>query len=601
MAETETVQIDSDAINQLTNQLKQSYSARQSSKEVLEQIAVLTRKEENRKPLADTGLIKDLLENDGKSEDKETLNFVCRILGNLCFENEENRDRVLEAAGIPFLIRCLKTAEPSVVRCAAGAVANVVCEHENCQKASIEAGIVPLLLTSLEGSEESKSMVLRAITNLGENVASQKVLAEAGAVAKILALLGGPKFSDEIQAEAINALTTLSKHTESGIEIIKHGAKKLIELGSENDIAKHDITLVAGAFQFLMELSEINELKKPFLTYGYIPLMVDIIKTSPNSNVRRSFAKILSNLSTDDECMTSMFVNLDFYASILDSTEVEMQIMACMIIGNLARNDDHCRKIVETGVGKKLINRLENTEDPRVIQLALGAIRNTSLQVAENKEYFVNLGIYKLIQKFMKDGNHHTKFVSVGVIKSLVSGPANLMNEFLTSDPLNVQALLSVAEEDPSEGNERVQYEAARVLVILVQRSQEAVQQIIQDEEFTKPFAFLLKSPFDILILEGLKAFQVIGSTDEGKSKLSEKLEKFLESLLKLIESKSEVHALSALETLNLIASTEKGKAALQQQATVSEYLLKAQQSPHSKVQQFLSTSSLSSLIPAKS
>jgi len=269
-----------------------------------------------------------------------------------------------------------------------------------------------------------------------------------------------------------------------------------------------------------------------------------------------------------------------------------MQIMACMILGNLARNDENCKIIIGTGVGGKLVEKLRQSDDARVIQLGLGALRNASLQIPQNKIHLKELGIYPLLVKFLTEGNHHTKFSAIGVIKSLITGPDPLISDFVSTESA-LTSLLSVANEDPTEGNERVQYEASRVLVIVLQRSERGREEILSQGNYGKPLGFLLKAPFDVLNVEGARGLLTLASSEGDLNKVLEKSEEFLPQLVALLDSKFEASVLASVEALKYLATNEKGREKIRSVNQVSEYFEKAKNSSSAKASQAFNQSKL--------
>eukprot|EP01098_Paradermamoeba_levis_P007598 TRINITY_DN3150_c0_g1_i1.p1 TRINITY_DN3150_c0_g1~~TRINITY_DN3150_c0_g1_i1.p1 ORF type:complete len:317 (-),score=131.72 TRINITY_DN3150_c0_g1_i1:199-1017(-) len=266
--------------------------------------------------------------------------------------------------------------------------------------------------------------------------------------------------------------------------------------------------------------------------------------------------------------------------------------------------------MMELGLGDLLIDILKNNqsshkEDPRLSQLALGAVRNLSLQIVDNKLQLAKKGLLPLLVTFLKDGNAHTRFNAVGVAKSMLLGQDTLIGQFESTGVLS--ALLEVARENPSEGNERVQYEAARTLVILLEKKGEAAErckkEIGKEVEgegekkenfFLKPFIFLISSKFDVLNAEGVRGVVALCSSEEGQQKVLSYAPELTQSLLSLLLPSSSVPSqVIAIDGLNFLAKLNGGKEKLKANPELLPALEKLKSSADPKVVSHLSKSGL--------
>ena len=157
------------------------------------------------------------------------------------------------------------------------------------------------------------------------------------------------------------------------------------------------------------------------------------------------------------------------YVELMKSENKEIKLHAVMIISNIAREEKNCQRLVELGVVKELKEMVKD-EDPRLQNLSVTAIRNLAIpnqtlreEVALDDDLFLSL-IYLLENS-----------INALVIYSVVV----TFKVFLLSEKLVVKfeekkclsSLLSLFDRNLSEGQERIYYETARLLVRLLDTS----------------------------------------------------------------------------------------------------------------------------------
>jgi len=370
---------------------------------------------------------------------------------------------------------------------------------------------------------------------------------------------------DNVKLEAMNALSYLTENVQNCADFSREGALNLflqiLRLGEEDS--------EKAAFEQLHALAQKEEVRSEFRTSGVLQELLKM--TGEDQRSQKMGMALLSNLTIDEENMVVVFEHVDKLLSFLSSSDAELQLSAAMIFGNMARNDHHCLKLMDTGCVQPLIEMMSN-KDPRIQHLATSAIRNLSIP-GDNKRRMVEQGaLGPLIQLFTSQ-NAHVMFAGIGAVKSLMMLPEN-RHKFVEAgglEPLiaikDVLLLdLSAAEKDDEPEKEqkpkdrRVQLEAGRVLVLLSEEAE--LQDAIVEKDGFGLIAFMVESPYDILHLEATKGIKNLSEKEAHRAALIRA--GILEPLVSLItRAETEKLQLATLHLLQSLASDDNCKAAL--------------------------------------
>jgi HEAT repeat protein len=155
--------------------------------------------------------------------------------------------RALAAAGIiPPLIALLSSPSADVQHAATGALANVGISAEN-KVTIVSAGALPLLITLLSShSVGVQGAAAAALRNLGASAENKVAIATAGAMPPLVVLLSSP--SADVQETAAGALLMLSTNDENRVIIASVGAiPPLIALLSSCSVAVQEAAACALA------------------------------------------------------------------------------------------------------------------------------------------------------------------------------------------------------------------------------------------------------------------------------------------------------------------------------------------------------------------
>lgn len=144
------------------------------------------------------------------------------------------------------------------------------------------------------------------------------------------------------------------------------------------------------------------------------------------SEMRSNLNQVLSDVSALPEFKEAVPVVSPFSSSLrrwLSSPQLQLQVCACIMLGNLARSDDACEEFVHTSqVHKPLITVLANANDSQILHAALGFLKNLALPM-KNKEALGDAGIFDVLPRlWLLDTLQQIQFSSISLARQLLIG-----------------------------------------------------------------------------------------------------------------------------------------------------------------------------------
>ena len=144
------------------------------------------------------------------------------------------------------------------------------------------------------------------------------------------------------------------------------------------------------------------------------------------SEMRSNVNQALSDVSALPEFKEAVPVISPFSSSLrrwISSPQLQLQVCACIMLGNLARSDDACEEFVHTSqVHKPLITVLTNTNDSQLLHAALGFLKNLALPM-KNKEALGEAGIFEVLPRlWLLDTLQQIQFSSISLARQLLTG-----------------------------------------------------------------------------------------------------------------------------------------------------------------------------------
>jgi len=301
-----------------------------------------------------------------------------------------------------------------------------------------------------------------------------------------------------------------------------------------------DDDLQESAVETLVALSEKDDLKPHILALVLDKSLIGISKlSSPDPEHKKIYQryvlKIIANLSLDDSTVDRFFEHFDFVLDLSLTEDVDLTLSGLMILGNLARSDDQCQKMVKRNELIPFLLKNLSHKDMRVVHLSLGTLHNLSISVP-NKTKLLEAGILPLLIELLKNKENPNLLIQysiVGTLKNLVILGDSVRIPFIEQGGLGLLVQLANGEFKPvehkdeeSEGEEkkepdkRVQYEAARVLIRFIDAEENAITVVKLGG--VPPILDLIRSKFAILQAEGAKAILRFSQIAELKPTLLE-------------------------------------------------------------------------------
>lgn len=184
------------------------------------------------------------------------------------------------------------------------------------------------------------------------------------------------------------------------------------------------------------------------------PIVPDEEEAEVLQLMRSGLNQALSDVSALPEFKEAVPVVSPFSSSLrrwLSSPQLQLQVCACIMLGNLARSDAACEEFVQTcAVHKPLVTVITNASDPQLLHAALGFLKNLALP-PKNKEAIADTGIYDVLPRlWLLDASQQIQFTSISLARQLVNGTwenVRRLCEALSSDhdsPAHMRSKLSL-------------------------------------------------------------------------------------------------------------------------------------------------------------
>ncbi|XP_071132516.1 rap1 GTPase-GDP dissociation stimulator 1-B-like isoform X3 [Mytilus edulis] len=479
----------------------------ETQSKVIQILAELAKVEALRVPCVNLGFVPILLPI-LESEDIAIATQACRTLGNICFENDEGRNAVDSFDGMAKLLSLLKSKIKSeeegadrLRTIACGFLLNLTNTHESLQERALEEGVLDMLEQYISYHLSDRSlcnMVLLTVSSFADSEVSRDRL---------------------VKSTLCNTIVNL--------------------LQSDNDGAHTDTIL-----DMLINMSEWDEIKDLLAETNLSNHLIRIIqsKTGKLDTESQQTIKMASDLLvlllTGDKSMEALFKNSEgpvFYEIVkwLDSDVDHLRLSGALAVGNFARNDDHCRKLVEEGVLDKLLSVLKNSDEEQITlrHAILSALRNLAIPVS-NKQLLVQCGVLEAVMILTSSNVMAVIFKLLGVLRMLVDGQESVALQLGNNrDFLN--KLVKWCECDEHAG---VQGEASRMLTWLIKngRSTELMRNIVR-EDGVLPLVTMVASEHIVMQNEALMALTLIASTILADAALQLKEAELAETIINLL------------------------------------------------------------------
>ncbi|RHZ45269.1 hypothetical protein Glove_682g21 [Diversispora epigaea] len=386
----------------------------------MEIFANSAKKEKSRDPLGNIGAVELIIEfinlnnqNDTQSY-SSVVDFQCfRALANICISNDSNRQKILDSGGINASLNCIrKCKDLETIRGACATLLNAGMNYDN-----VNTEIVKLDgLVILSHLIEPKSILESHVDNI--DLARMTIYYSTRVM---LNLVGTEKGKQKIaNKQVISSLVHLLSYT-----------------SSENAI-EEDVDILENVVEILEIVAIDNdEIQLILVQDGLFPILLDFLELSkpPNNceeHITKSYGeckaailKVIVAITSCDKNMSPLFNDSVIFHRFLHWLNLgpqrdDLQMCAALSLGNLARSDENCIKLVnEFKIAEPLVNVLKTSDNIKVQHAVVGVLKNLSLPV-QNKNIIGSLGIIEIASPLLeKDTVQPIQLGIIGIFKHL--------------------------------------------------------------------------------------------------------------------------------------------------------------------------------------
>lgn len=215
----------------------------------------------------------------------------------------------------------------------------------------------------------------------------------------------------------------------------EHSLEVVMRLLQETEADPSDLLLIISTVNAFLQH---EKFQRQFVERELVNVLLDLITRTytqeigcPEAEEELSLLRNSINQTLSDISATGLFANkypmnsrlVGSLIRWLASTRAQMQICACLVLGNLARSDPVCLKMVgQLRLHETLFQMLRDQSDMQAAYAALGFLRNLALP-AENKQIIGTLQSVELISSFWSlDLNPQVQHASVALLRQLLNG-----------------------------------------------------------------------------------------------------------------------------------------------------------------------------------
>lgn len=363
-----------------------------------------------RLPLGDSGVLNFFLEILSAQTLRPNLKIhVLRLIGNSCADTDENRSRVVHSNYLRSIIMQLK--DTSLLPFAIPVLYNICIDYEPAQKQASAAFLT--------------SELIELISSPRFNDAS----AFLGYICKMLDLMIVKSSEVEVAAApdyTAKVLIQMAANRELPLDLDDFIAIVTTAVGYLQHEKFQKALMVQGAMDRTLAV-----LVDSYTRFDSHPLLgassgEEDDEAKALQQLRTSFNQVLSDVSALPEFRETCPVTSPFTSSLrrwLLSQQLQLQVCACIMLGNLARSDSACEEFVHVSrVHLPLITILKEASDSQLLHAALGFLKNLALP-AKNKLVLGESGLFDVLPRlWAMDALQQIQFSSISLARQLTIG-----------------------------------------------------------------------------------------------------------------------------------------------------------------------------------
>ncbi|KAH8808522.1 armadillo-type protein [Xylogone sp. PMI_703] len=371
-----------------------------------EKLADGSRNPKWRIPLGDSGILDVYVRILCTPSISQTLTIhTLRLVGNSCADTDENRARIVASNGMSQIISLLGNS--SIVPFVIPVLYNICLDYEPAQLQASNLSLTRELISLLSGPRLNESRAfLNHICKLLDLLISQTPEPElapehtAAVLLKIAADKEVPCDMDDFTS-LVNTAIAYLHHPKFQEAVIQYGGLEATLTVLVDSYTRFDDPSIGGA-------------------------ALDQDEAKILSDMRSNLNQVLSDVSALPEFKETYPVVSPFSASLrrwLSSPQLQLQVCACIMLGNLARSDEACEEFVFTSrVHYPLIEVIRNTNDAQLLHAALGFLKNLALP-PRNKEALGEAGLLQELPRLWAlDTLQQIQYSSISLARQLIIG-----------------------------------------------------------------------------------------------------------------------------------------------------------------------------------
>ncbi|KAN0019688.1 hypothetical protein ACTFIU_002909 [Dictyostelium citrinum] len=452
-------------------------------------------------------------------EQSELFSMICRLVGNLTYENTPNREFIFDKT--PSILKYIsnfvsQTKYQPLQRTSCAAVANLSSETDFIQLEFFKLGVVSTLIDLIcreNTTDEVNQMAIKAFNNLVDNEKTQVDIH----FKEIHRLLGQLKkslnkegyYENSFANDLVSSLSTLSLNKDLQKEILKEGfLNDLIELIEESNVHREminnfedddiekdkDISIAPSTSELIFKLADNDDYRQYFYNKerdgkdanNFLDRMIKIMTAPPPAykdgdskaqlkaldiaKVKKNITKTIALCSLEDDVIDKFIKTPKIFVDLLvDTEDTERIVNGEMIIGNLARSEPNCRLLNSYNVIELIADIMKKFPNFQPIQhLGLSSIRNLTLPTI-NKGFKPSSTLMEDVVFNSKVHNQVIQFAALSLIKNFIGSDQSNFKLFLEF-PNALQSLLDLANgrvpasmDESDEQQEQLQLDDAKI------------------------------------------------------------------------------------------------------------------------------------------
>ncbi|KAL1845730.1 hypothetical protein Plec18170_009619 [Paecilomyces lecythidis] len=380
----------------------------------VEALANASRDPSWRAPFGESGLLDFFLRIIASTEevDDDVLLHSLRFAGNSCADTDENRRIVVDGNYTLAILRLF--LKPSLVHIAIPVIYNICTDFEPAQSQVAHNRVAYIALKLIKDSSIRGNALLNYAYELIEMASGQASGIERSPDGTILLLMEIALEKETTFAQfcsLVNCLATYLQNDRFQRVCVRHG---LVE--TMLAILRHSYDL------------EIDESSKEDVG-ALAQLRLRVNQTLSDLSALPEFGELYPLGSPFSRVLESY----------LDADEDQLQICACVMLGNLARSDEVCSKMVrEFRIHERLISVLKSDAKGAVLHAAIGFLKNLAI-ASENRPFLAHAGVIPAVSRLWAfEPVPQIQFSAVSLVRQVtVSSVENVSQllERLSTDP----------------------------------------------------------------------------------------------------------------------------------------------------------------------